>query len=537
MENMASENFELSRGHKQYDAEMQNIIGILNKVDKLFDVTEYEEKVRIIKEKLEADNSFDKRMPTFNIQMDYEDLVYDSYIDKIKKLTKELNEKYVPFYELYLLTDKINSNTNGNARGLDDVKNILDDTINLINMINTLNTHNIKEKNVLINEAYKVVYKVILYEEMFNRSDVLNYINKINISVNKEHLGRLLANDIKLIDEKDVQNEDLRVIRDEGLGYDYLATDIVRSISRKKIGEENPEYQEKKRKALENFNSKAERLMTEQDMQQSILSDNNININAKRIKKVLLNARFLSLVLIPVITFSAGKYAGKSLSNKITEYKTITRSIDLKTGNIIGDTQEIYDEKETTYVATVLRYTPWRVNPIANGYIRNAIAYEYATPDNVGDDYHITLEEMDGNIVEKYRFTEAKEVLDQNDSMTEETIIVTETYQDKLDNQKSTKYILPLSIVGAGVGIALSVAAVLFDVFGFSRAKFMIEKLNRDIMKYKWNNEEIRNRLLEMQNEAIKLKAEYANIESKYGDISDNVYYVDKNNKILSRKR
>ena len=50
-----------------------------------------------------------------------------------------------------------------------------------------------------------------------------------------------------------------------------------------------------------------------------------------------------SAILIPIITFNAGKSIGKVTSDKITEYKTITRTIDLNSGKIIGDSYEIYD--------------------------------------------------------------------------------------------------------------------------------------------------------------------------------------------------
>lgn len=539
MENMASENRELSRGHKQYDAVIQNIKGILNKIDTLFDVSEYKEKVKEIEEKVKNDDSLNNNMLILDIQMDYEDMIYYGYIDEIKKITDEVNEKYVPFYELYLLTANVNSNIsiNNYSLNLENIKDIIDDTIKLVNSVNNLNTHNIKEKNVLIDEAYKVIYKVVLYEEMFNRSDVLDYINKKNISVNRENLGRLLANDIKYLSEEEIRNEDLRVIRDEGLGYDYLNRDIIKKLSKRIMGNVNSEYLEKKQRAIKDFDFEAKKVKDKEDELLNNLSENKQNITVNRFQKAFLRTKILSLLLIPVITFSAGKQIGKNISNKITEYKTITRSIELNSGKIIGVPEEVYDEKETTYVATVTRYTPWRENPVGSGYIRNAIAYEFTMLNDVSENYHISLEEIDNNVIEKYRFTEAKQELDSNDSLIDESIIVTETYQDKLDNRKSTKYIVPLAIVGAAAGIAISVILVLFNYYGIEETKKILDELNDEIRDKKLDNKQIKFRLLELEKEAIKLKEEFADIESKYGQVSDNVYYIDKNNKILIKRK
>ena len=296
MNNMASENRELSRGHKKYNAEIQNIYGILNKINNIFDVSEYKDRVKKIEERVENDDSLNKNMLVLDFQMDYEDMIYYSYIDEIKKITDEVNEKYVPFYELYLLTAKVNSyiNIDDNSSNLESVKDVIENTIKLVDVVNSLNTHNIKEKNALIEEAYKVIYKVILYEEMFDRSDVLDYINKKNISINKENLGRLLANDIKYLDKKVIIDEDLRVIRDEGLGYDYLNRDIVKKISKRTIGSVNSEYQQRKQKVISDFNYEIERLKNTEDDQLNMLNTNKSHIKTYRLQKSLLRTKLLS---------------------------------------------------------------------------------------------------------------------------------------------------------------------------------------------------------------------------------------------------
>ena len=61
-----------------------------------------------------------------------------------------------------------------------------------------------------------------------------------------------------------------------------------------------------------------------------------------------------SLFIFPLTTLLTGNIIGKNVSNRITEYQTITRTIDLNTGEIIGEPNEVYDDEETTYVATIM---------------------------------------------------------------------------------------------------------------------------------------------------------------------------------------
>ena len=55
----------------------------------------------------------------------------------------------------------------------------------------------------------------------------------------------------------------------------------------------------------------------------------------------------------------------------------------------------------------------------------------------------------------KYHYMEYKDTLSENDSMEEGVVLITETIQDKTDSRKSTKYIIPLSIVGAVLSLII----------------------------------------------------------------------------------
>ena len=523
------ENMNLTRGHKEYDSKVKNLEGIFKKIEKILDISKYKEAFLTITSEVNDNPNLSSKMLDdmhYNeMQLDYEGFTYGVYNKKLDDLTKEIEKDLLPFYELYLLYTKINmqiSDING-----ENIGEIILNTKSLIDTLNSLNTHNIKDKNNIINSAYQTIYSVIMYEEIFERNDTLSYINKLNIPANKENIGRLLSQDLNNINKKDIIDEDLKNIKIEGLGYDYLNTDFIRKISRKTVGESNSEYQARKRQTIKDLSEKAEAIILEKNVLTTNIKNNNKSIRNLYINKTFLATRALSLVLVPILTFGAGRAIGKSMSNKITEYQTITRTVNSDTGEIIGEQKIIYDEKETTYVATVTAYTPWRKNPTGVGYVRNATAYEYIAPENIEEGYHATTEDLENNVLEKYKYVESKDTLEETDSTTESTILITETYQDKNINRKSTKYIIPLSITGSVLGIVIDIILMMLGVCNLEKIKKIFEKLNNDIKKYKLSNKEIKDRLLETKNEVLLLQDEYNDTVKKYGEWKDEPIYSE----------
>ena len=64
--------------------------------------------------------------------------------------------------------------------------------------------------------------------------------------------------------------------------------------------------------------------------------------------------------------------------------------------------------------------------------------------------------------------------LDENNSMTDSEIIVTETYQDKSDSQKSTKYIIPFALLSFFLTSILE--GLLLYKANFSLRDFLYER-------------------------------------------------------------
>ena len=499
-----SKDLDLTRGHKEYDSKVKNLEGMLTKLKSILDITKYQNELNQIKNDVKNDSSLSNNMPYNNIQMDYEGFIYDNYSKRIDELTKKVETEAMPFYELYLLCTKINSQLS--SVSAENINDIIINTSELLDTLNTINTHNKNEKNKIIDLAYKTIYSVLLYEEIFNRSDIFFYIKELSVPVNLENIGRLLEKDLNKLEKEDLIDEDLKTIKLEGLGYDYIDTNIIKKISSKTVGEKNSEYEERKRQISEDLNKKTVSTKYQMDNCKALLVENKFKKNKLLKQKYLMITKMISFLLVPVITFSAGHAIGKNSSNKINEYKTITRTINSNTGEIIGEQEEIFDEKETTYVATILEQKPWRQNPTGIGYIRNVTAYEYITPDNIDENYHVSVDDIQGNVIEKYKYIEQKDTLDENDNTNEITILITETYQDKNISRKSTKYIIPFSITGAILGIALDVALSLFNIFNYETAKRILDDLNTEINNNNLSEEKIKEKLLNLKNDIIILK-------------------------------
>ena len=525
---------DLTRGYQKYDAMVKNIEGIFNKINQLFDITEYKKELDKIINDASNDSSFSNKMLYEGMQLDYESFIYDNYIKRLDDLQKKIENELMPLYEIHLLISKINIEVKNISS--DNIGDVIDQTLRLVSTINNLRNNLNDQEKELVKNAYQVIYNVILHEEIFERNDIFNYIMKLNNSSIKENIARLLARDLNKLSQEDLIDEDLKGITTEGLGYDYLTLDVIKKVSLKTICETNSEYQGRKRAAILEVNKKKNRLITKRDALEEELKNNKGLIKNLKINKALLISKACSIVLVPVITISAGGLIGKAKSDKITEYKTITRTVDLNTGNVIGDISYEYDDKVTTYAATVLVCDPWRKNPVGEGYVRNVKAYDYvsssdtpftATTGDSQEGIHDTNRKVDSNIKFKYQYTEATDTLKIGENTTDKSTLVIETYQDKSDSRISTKYIIPFIIGGAVLGALLDVLAILLRVYDLNDIKRIMNRLNNQIESKNMNNECILEELNKLKEDALLIEDEYSNTARKYGMSVEKLgYYI-----------
>lgn len=514
-------------GIKEFESLKIDIEGIFHKIDGLINYDNYQNAFQqIIEEVNQNSKQLFRKMYSPNMTLDYETYIYSPSIRKLQELKKEMERELLPYYELYLLNKKMKESLLDVKE--DNINDLIRDGKLLLQKINSLNTHNRNDFNQLIEESYQIIYLSLLHEETLDRDDLICYINYLSIQEIKEKLGKFLRKDLDQVKESVLIEEELENLPLEGLGYDYLNSKILRIVAKKVLKEEEKSYRLRKEEAISNLRNQFNDFIREKDSKESFINQKKTNIRKLRIQKAFSSSKALSYVLIPAVSFSLGNMIGHVLSNRITEYKTTTKTIDLKTEEIVGDIEEIYDEEQTVYATTVKECSPWRRNK-SGGYIRDVIAYSYENLENDSyEEIENVLEEsrnysLTNKVMEKYRYTESTQELKENDSLTEKTILLTETYQDKKDNRKSRKYIVPLSITGFGLGIVIDILLACFTSLRLSYVKEEFKRLDKKIKREKLEKEKVEKLLVDIYQGLSNIKDDYNEIVKKYGKMEQEI--------------
>ena len=165
---------DLTRGYQKYDAMVKNIEGIFNKINQLFDISEYKKELDKIINDASNDSSFSNKMLYEGMQLDYESFIYDNYIKRLDDLQKKIENELMPLYEIHLLISKINIGVKNISS--DNIGDVIDQALRLVSTINNLRNNLNEQEKELVKNAYQVIYNVILHEEIFERNDIFNYI-------------------------------------------------------------------------------------------------------------------------------------------------------------------------------------------------------------------------------------------------------------------------------------------------------------------------------------------------------------------------
>lgn len=521
---------DLSFGLQRYTAAKKDLEGVIEKISTLFDITHYIEKLNDIDTRATNEIANSPKLPFEGMQLDSEGFMFDKYIKEIESLKNEIEKKYSIYYKINLLTINLEKTLNEEIK-LDNIGNFIKEAILLINRINEIISNNILDEtsnnliaDQIVNKAYYIVYKLLKYEELFERHDIFEYINEKGLKVNKETFSRLITKDIKdnnINLEDELRKLELDNIDTEGLGYDYFNLEIIKEVSRLTVGKINKEYQKRRQRAIDSLVQKAEFISQQNKVLANQKAENNSIIRKKQIASLAIAGWLALSSSIPISLGFAGYKWGKSKSDKIDLYQTTTCTRDLTTGNIIGDKEIIFDEVETTYVATIKECGPWRNNPTGNGFIREIVTYEYITPEDAQEGHRITEYKVGENAIKKYTYTEMKEKLDATDSKTDTVILITETYQDKNVTEKSKKYIIPFTLLGSVVGIAATIALNLCTNLGFDGAKRELERLSMSINAYKADNQRINKIIQSLVQESKQLMQKKKDVEYNFGSIKD----------------
>ena len=161
-------------------------------------------------------------------------------------------------------------------------------------------------------------------------------------------------------------------------------------------------------------------------------------------------------------------------------------------------------------------------------YTRQIEVYDY--DDNISKE-KLSLDEIIANFKLKYVYTEQKNELS-NDDYTDKTVIyVVNTSQDKNDTRKSTKFVIPLSITGGGLGIAIDVILMITGLYDYD-----YNYLNQKRRKY-YQSLIIEKEKIKSNNELIKIADKIVVLKENENTISKGKQNIDDVLSPLIRKR
>ena len=110
--------------------------------------------------------------------------------------------------------------------------------------------------------------------------------------------------------------------------------------------------------------------------------------------------------------------------------------------------------------------------------------------------------------------------------MTDSSIIITETFQDKTINRKSKKFIIPFSLLGLTLGAAIDILA-FFLLEKRLNTNDSMRRINQKIKISKANKKELNEEMSKLEKEAIEIKDEIIRISDKYGIEIDKQLFID----------
>lgn len=526
----------LFEGYEKFEELRKNLKGIFEKIHEMknyeINIDYYEKALQKIEEDFDLEDGILQsheilsdavRRKYSGWALDFEVNSLRSCNDALQELTNDFNNNITPIYNVYHLFTTIDKElVDYNNFNIEASSKIIDKLIELVDQINSFNTAGRVEVTKLVEKAYKTIYDGLLYEAVFGKHKVLNHIKEVNLDVNREYLGEIIRNETKeliqcgKITSDEVSSEYLNNIS-EGPGYDFLSANFINKLSNIRFGSLVARYNDVQQKEKNSIELEYQKLQEDRKALKVLRTVQKLAIYKLNLGKAALRVKACSYLLVPFIAVGAGGIVGKMLSDNITEYATTTRKYDFETDTEIGIPKVEYDDRETSYVASVDVYEPWQEKP-GGGYIRNVTSYEFEATAIEGK-YHLTKDDIQKNLREIYTVSEVKNKLELGDSMTETSIIITETFQDKNDSRISTKYIGPFAI-GSGV-IALVVEALAFHlgiIRSFKRKnQIQIDGLDGELFDAIKDYERVKKELSGLDTTESNLQERANEFEKNYG--------------------
>ena len=489
---------------------------------KIYDYTTYLTKIMNIKnlfskfnlmtniDEIDVDiNSFIKEVS--NIEKEVNELVknegtnnidYEPYITKLESMIETINDKYQGSYLLDLFADSVRDIVD-----YIDEDNYQDYVIKLKRLIDYLNEHTLDndDKKDCLDDVCNLIYKSLLRETIINKSEILSCL-KVENYVVMQKLAALIREDISKLSADDRIEIELN---NHGSIINGL---VFKKIAANKLNAEVRAYKERKETALMEVLNERDSLLEEKNQIDGSLKQTKENRSDEKARLRIARLKISAGVLVPILLSAGSIYGGAHVDryHKITE-----KRYNLETNKPISDDSVDYETSSIAYYnyrVNIKKYSPWIKSTVEDGYIREVLEYDYTEyDDSKSFDANRVLQE-----IKPSHTIETRLYLNEDDSMEEESIIVTLKEMDKSDRRI---HIAPTFLIG-GVGtllaVILSVAARdlgLYDDFK------KIRRIKENLKNTKITIKRIKEEYVKLGEKVVRLQDEYETKTIKYEDL------------------
>ncbi len=493
-----------NKGYEKFKANVLNINSILNKIKDVVYTEQYEKELAQIIEEAKLIESSNEVMTVDLMKNAYEEYSFDPFINRLNKLTQNMEMDVLPLYKMHLLTKKINIKSI--ELNNDNIEELINDAKELIKILNNNNSYKHKDYDSIVSNAYKCVYNVLLYESIYQKNTLLNYISQSGTELNREYLSQLINDDATTLLNDSVVNSELEYLKKEGLGFDLLHQNIINQIAILKMPEEEQKYNDERYSAktalFEHMNYvkqvTKEKLDAHDDLKTSIKK---LKINKRKLKAVL-----LSYVLVPLAVTVGANFLAEKI---VPEYEDVTKTTNLITNKVISKEVKESNERLSSNKLKVRIIEPnTEISDGIKGH--KETVYEYSI-DNNGEF---------GPLSEKDELVKNSEINKEANQAKE--IYVTERYQNKA-NGPDLKLRVIASLGGVSIGIMINSIISLARRRNLKDVYNEIRGSSAEMNSYIERQKVLEKELFDFNDDIELLKEEYSDLSSKYGEIDEKV--------------
>lgn len=451
----------------------------------------------------------------------FSDILINIYTGAIQRLDR-INEhiiSYENYYKIQIkceeLKQKLINTDNTNIHELVQVVLAL-----LLEMKKT-STIDYEEEKKIVEEVYKLVYKVIKLELLCtNHSTLLERIKTDNSDIS--YIAELIKKDIKNLKEEDQTKElrdKVREIDEKGFfDIHYLNQDLIILLSKKEIEDLTDRNKKKFLKHLEDYQNTSTQLT---ELEQANISTNNRiaeikkanrNINTKRaLKKIILT---VNMGLVGTAIWGSSLWCREHTQE--TEYKTTTTIYDTSTEEMDTTIEYLPDMVDNL---SLIEYSQWEEpGYFRDDYKRNVYTYQV---NNLEINFEDIKEYLTSDIKDDIDFVETVEVSNEEpvENYEGNRYIITKTVQDKSDYYKvDNKFGWILGSICCSIGI-ISLDSILLLIL----SKIKLKELKYQKRQNKTRLKEEKQLLLETHTHVDELTDELftlkKNIETEYNSL------------------